>query len=69
MLVLVMEQNMNNTQQLLKTRLESLPKMHTSVVAGKIVTRWSELYEIDTWGKVENLGTIDETLARLTASK
>lgn len=51
--------------EMIKDRLAALPKMHTSVIAGKPVTRWSELYEIGTYAKVENLHTFEETLARL----
>lgn len=57
----------NTAEQMIQVRLEAMPKMHTSIVAGKSITRWSELYEIGTWGKIENLGTLEETIAKLTA--
>ena len=56
---------MTKTQEMIKMRLESMPKLHTTTIAGKAVTRWSELYEISTWCKVENLGTIEQTIAKL----
>jgi hypothetical protein len=48
-----------------RTKLERLPKLHTSIIAGKAVTRWGELYEIGTWAKVENLIDIEEAILRL----
>lgn len=54
-----------NKETAIKERLAALPKMQTSVIAGKPVTRWSELYEIGTWGRIENLYPFTETLKRL----
>ncbi len=51
--------------QMIQARLEALPKMHTSVIAGKPVTRWSELYEIGTYAITDNLYDFNETLKRL----
>lgn len=57
---------MSSTETQIKARLEALPKMHTTTITGKVVTRWNELYEVSTWAKVENLGTLEETLVKLT---
>jgi hypothetical protein len=53
----------------IRQQLEALPKLHTSVIAGKPVTRWSELYEVGTYAKVENLASLDETEAKLVAAQ
>lgn len=48
-----------------RERLEALPKMHTSVIAGQAVTRWSELYEIGTYANPKNLLSFEDALTRL----
>ena len=62
-----MEHTSKSASTAIRSQLEKMPKLHTSVVAGKAVTRWSELYEIGTWARVENLTTLEETAQKLVA--
>ena len=37
--------------ELIQAQLNEMPKSHTRVVRGRVVTRWGDKFEIDTHGR------------------
>jgi len=54
------------TPHLLKRQLKALPNGATIVFADTLVTRLGDLFEVGSWGRLDRLFTIEETISLLT---